>query len=69
MPDPVWITLDCTASGNCAQVAHTPGGGVLLRSTRVPEAVVEFTPGEFAQFVAWAKRQPEAVPADGPGDD
>lgn len=54
----VWIKSSLSFSnGNCVEVTELPGGTVGVRNSRDPEGpVLRFTPGEWAAFLAGARR-------------
>lgn len=50
---PGWVRASCDSSA-CVEAQPVPGG-VLLRSSLMPEAVVDVTREEWAAFVAGVK--------------
>lgn len=51
-----WFKSSASASGNCVEVAHLPGGGVALRDSKdLAKAPHRYTRREWEAFLAGAK--------------
>jgi hypothetical protein len=51
-----WRKSSFSGQGDCVEIAGLPGGGAAVRDSKDPDgAVLTFTAGEWAAFLAGAK--------------